>query len=310
MDVALMKRTIAWRALGWSQLLAGVFVSLLLASPTSAVNFLDDDAPEGAPVHKTLMQWSHGNSFSGGHNRDAPLITDRPDFVESGVTVGTGVLQMEIGYTYAYDNDASQSVRSHSYPEALFRYGIWKEWFELRFAFNFSEEESRSGGISSLLRGSEDIYLGAKIALTPQEDVLPETGLLINMVVPSGSPSLSGGEVLPGVSYVYSWELDNGWALAGQTQGNRAQDPATGNAYLEFSQALTMGTSLTDKVGYYAEWYCLIPSGAETAVSEHYFDTGFTFLIHNDLQLDFRGGVGLNDEAVDYFFGTGMVRRF
>ncbi|MFP6753014.1 MAG: transporter [Pirellulaceae bacterium] len=289
----------------WPSLL----LCLLLSSSAQAVHFLDDEPVK--PVQRTLMQWSHGNGFGGGAaDRDSPLIGDRPDFVESAVTVGLGVLQMEIGYTFIYDNDGSQSVRSHGYPEALFRYGIWKEWFELRLMFSFLEEETVSGGTSSWLRGSEDIYLGAKIAIAPQEGLLPQTGILINMVVPSGSANVSDGEVLPGVSLVYSWELENGWELAGQTQGNRALDSTTGNAYTEFSQAVTMAISLNDRIGYYAEWFCLIPSGAETMQPEHYLDSGFTFLVHNDLQLDFRGGIGLGDAAADYFFGTGLIRRF
>ena len=290
---------------GWL-LLVACLLCLLCSRPVMAVNFLEDDAAAGPPK-RTLMQWSGGDGADDG---DRSMVTDRPDFVESAVTVGLGVLQMEIGYTFTHDNDGSQSVRSHGYPEALFRYGIWKEWFELRLMFSFLEEETVSGGSSTWLRGSEDIYLGAKVALTSQHEMLPKTGLLINMVVPSGSASVSSGDVLPGVSLVYSWALDNGWELAGQTQGNRALDQVTGDAYLEFSQALTMATSLTDRIGYYAEWFCLIPSGAETMQPEHYFDTGFTIGIHADLQLDFRGGVGLGDAAADYFLGTGLVRRF
>ena len=290
---------------GWGVLVT-CSLYLLFSTPAMAVNFLEDEADAG-PARRTLMQWGDGGGVA---DADHSMVTDRPDFVESAVTVGLGVLQMEIGYTFTYDNDGSQSVRSHGYPEALFRYGIWKEWFELRLMFNFREEETVSGGSSTWLRGSDDIYLGAKIAIAPQHEMLPKTGLLINMVVPSGSASVSSGDVLPGVSLVYSWALDNGWELAGQTQGNRALDQATGNAYLEFSQALTLATSLTDRIGYYAEWFCLIPSGAETMQPEHYFDTGFTVGIHNDLQLDFRGGIGLSDAAADYFFGTGLVRRF
>lgn len=279
--------------------------------PAEAVNFLQDDNNAAPAPHRTLFQWSQGNSFSGGPaGRDEPLIADRPDFVEASVPVGLGVLQMEIGYTYSYDNDGAGSVRSHSYPEALFRYGIWKEWFELRFAFNLSEEESVSGGASSWARGSEDIYLGAKLGLTPQEGALPETAMLINLYVPSGSPSLSSGEVLPGLTYIYAWELDNGWGLAGQTQGNRAIDEGTGNPYLEFSQAFTVGTMLTDRVGYYAEWFCLVPDGADTAPVEHYIDSGFTYSVNNDLQLDFRIGIGLNEDSDDYFVGTGIVKRW
>ena len=301
-----MERTVGKDARhGWP-LLVACLLCLLYGTPVMAVNFLEDDAAAGPP-RRTLMQWSGDDGADDG---DMSMVTDRPDFVESAVTVGLGVLQMEIGYTFTYDNDGSQSVRSHGYPEALFRYGIWKEWFELRLMFNFLEEETVSGGSSTWLRGSDDIYLGAKIAIAPQHEMLPKTGLLINMVVPSGSASVSSGDVLPGVSLVYSWALDNGWELAGQTQGNRALDQTTGNAYLEFSQALTIATSLTDRIGYYAEWFCLIPSGAETMQPEHYFDTGFTVGIHKDLQLDFRGGIGLSDAAADYFLGTGLVRRF
>ena len=294
-----------------TRLLSACLLTGLCGMPASAVDFLQDDANEAPAPQRTLFQWSEGNSFGGGPaGRNERLIADRPDFVEASVPVGLGVLQVELGYTYSYDNDGSGSVRSHSYPETLFRYGIWQEWFELRLAFNVAEEETVGGAGSSISRGSEDIYLGAKIGLTPQEGALPETALLVNLVVPSGSLSLTAGEVLPGVTYIYAWELDNGWGLAGQTQGNRALDEGTGNPYLEFSQAIVAGTSLTDRIGYYAEWYCLIPDGADTAPVEHYFDTGFTYGVSNDLQLDVRFGIGLNDDSDDYFVGTGIVKRF
>jgi hypothetical protein len=37
---------------------------------------------------------------------------------------------------------------------------------------------------------------------------------------------------------------------------------------------------------------------------------GFTFLVSDNIQWDIRGGVGLNDEADDYFVGTGLSVRF
>ena len=52
----------------------------------------------------TLMQWSYGNSFSGGPDLESPLVTDRPDFTEATSAVGRGVAQLEIGYTYTFDN--------------------------------------------------------------------------------------------------------------------------------------------------------------------------------------------------------------
>ena len=78
------------------------------------------------------MQWSYGTSFSGGPDLDEPLVTDRPDFTEASSTVGLGVAQLEFGYTYTYDNDGTQSTRTHSFGEPLLRVGILAEWLEFR----------------------------------------------------------------------------------------------------------------------------------------------------------------------------------
>lgn len=55
----------------------------------------------------------------------------------------------------------------------------------------------------------------------------------------------------------------------------------------------------------FAEWFALIPCGANTEQTEYYIDGGFTYLINNNLQLDISAGIGLNEAAIDYFVGTG-----
>lgn len=67
--------------------------------------------PDRCEPRGTLMQWSYGTSFSGGPDQDSPLVTDRPDFTEAGSTVGLGVAQFEIGYTYVYDEVTGISPR-------------------------------------------------------------------------------------------------------------------------------------------------------------------------------------------------------
>jgi len=64
------------------------------------------------------------------------------------------------------------------------------------------------------------------------------------------------------------------------------------------------------RVGAYTEWFAFIPSGADTARTEHYFNGGFSYLISNNIQFDILAGVGLNDAADDYFLGTGLSIRF
>lgn len=259
---------------------------------------------------KTLMQWSYGTSFGGGPDLDEPLVSDRPDFTEASNTVGRGVRQIEMGYTYSFDDEGDDTVRGHSYPQLLLRVGVLAEWLELRFEWNAADVKQRvAGGPETTTAGSADIRLGMKLALTPQENLLPETAIIVQMAVPTGSDELSADEVLAGVNFLYSWEVNDFLSIGGSTQANRAADDA-GGFYTEFAQSATVGYSLTDRLGAYTEWFVLSPTGAQTAQTEHVFNGGFTYLVTNDFQLDILGGLGLNAAAADYFIGSGAVVRF
>ena len=259
----------------------------------------------------TLFQWSYGTGFSGGASgMDEPLVGDRPDFTESSVTVGRGVAQLEFGYNYTYDDEAGDEVWSHSYPEPLLRVGMLAEWLEVRIGWNMGDQSSRQGASVVNQTGSEDLYLGCKIAMTPQEGILPETALIPQMTVPTGSSAFGAGEVLPGVNWIYGWEINDCISIAGSTQGNGAIDDSTSRRFLEIAQSAVIGYSLTERIGAYTEWYGFFPYSAETAKPTHYFNGGFTFLVNNNLQLDVRGGVGLNQAADDCFVGTGGIVRF
>lgn len=259
----------------------------------------------------TLLQWSHGGGFRGGApGPDEPLVADRPDFTEASVTVGRGVVQLEMGYTFTNDEAGGDNVKSHSYPEPLLRVGLLAEWLEFRMGWNYAEQFTRQGGVVASAAGAEDMYLGFKIALTPQEGILPETAIIPQMTVPSGGSAFRAEDVLPGLNWVYSWELNDCLSLAGSTQGNGAIDDSTSRRYLEATQSIVLGQSLTERIGAYAEWYGCFPYSADNAKPAHTFNGGFTFLVNNNLQFDVRGGVGLNQAAEDYFVGAGSAIRF
>ncbi len=260
---------------------------------------------EGGLTAGTLFLWSQGNDAEGGPDLDAPLVTDRPDFTEASSTVGRGVAQLEVGYTYTYDDD-SGTTKSHSYPEPLLRYGILEDWLELRLGWNYASEETGAARTS----GGEDLYLGFKIGLTPQDEFLPEMALIPQMTVPTGANAFTSDEALPGLNWIYSWEINDFLSVAGSTQFNRARDEVTADTYTEWAQSVTAGYSLTDELGAYTEWYAFFPNGADTARVEHYFNGGFSYLLSDDIQWDIRAGTGLTGAADDFFVGTGLSVRF
>lgn len=267
-------------------------------------------AEAASGFRKTLLQWSYGTSFEGGPDLYEPLVTDRPDFTESSVTVGFGVAQLETGYTFIYNDDAGQLTHSHSFPESLLRLGMLAEWFELRIDWNYLIEREELGAIADTSSGTEDLGLGVKLALTPQEFLLPETAMILQSGVPTGSSEFTAGEFQPGMIFLYGWDINDDWSTGGLSAVHRAKDEITDKTYVQIHQSWTVGRSWTDRLGTFFEWFVLATAGADTDHTQHYLDTGFTVLINNDLQWDTRFGLGLNNAADDFFSGTGLSMRY
>jgi hypothetical protein len=283
-----------------------------VASIAAAIAWLATvGAPEACRAQaSTLLQWSYGGGGEGGPNLDEPLVTDRPDFTEASSTVGRGVVQLEGGYTYTYDSNSQGSTKRHTFPETLLRMGVLADWIELRAAWHYHDETNTQFGVSrELATGADDLYLGVKWGLTGQAGILPEMALITQMTVPTGSSHFTAGETLPGISWLYGWDVNDWIATGAQTKANRVLDEVTGEPYLEFSQSWTVNYRLAERVGMYTEWFVIAPDGADTDPTQNYADGGFTFLVNNNLQLDIRAGVGLNEDADDYFVGSGFAIR-
>jgi hypothetical protein len=273
------------------------------------LRFIDDE--ELAEQPPTLFRWNSSAEPQGGPpSMEEPLASDRPDFTEASCTVGRGVVQIETGYTYFFDNDGATQLVSHSYPEMLLRVGVFADWLELRAAWNYGVEQQSRHDLRQSSSGAEDLYLGAKIGLTQQQGWWPEMALMPQATMPIGAGTFTGEQFLPGLNWLYGWDINEFLCFGGSTQGNLTTDPVSGQEFLEMAQSLTIGYTLTDKLGAYTEWFVIAPAGADTATTEHYLDGGFTFRVTNNLQLDVRGGKGLSQNSLDYFTGAGAVVRF
>jgi hypothetical protein len=259
---------------------------------------------------KTLLHWPCQEfTYVSADDEEEPLATDRPDFTEASSTVGLGRTQLEFGYTYIRDEEAGVELDEHSYPELLTRVGMFAEWFEFRIAWNCAHNRTLSGELARRASGTEDLYLGCKLALFEQNEWLPELAIVPQMTVPTGSSEFTTDEVMPGVNLLYGWDVTEWMTFAGSTQGNRALDD-TGNFYDEYAQSLTVGLSLTEQIGMYNEVFGIFPHGAVETGPEYYYNGGFTYRVNNNLQFDVRAGWGLNDRAADFFAGTGGAIRF
>jgi hypothetical protein len=295
-----------------------VMAAVVLATTGCATTGGSDcaEGATGADAPKTLLRWSAAKeepkpAGEADEPVEAPepdvIVTDRPDFTEASSTVGRGRIQLEAGYTYFRDRSGGITTYVHSYPEALFRIGMFAEWFELRVGQNFSS--AGSPGVRD--SGANDLYLGVKLGLTEQHRFLPETALILQTTVPTGADAFTSGKMLPGLNLLYGWDvIPDRISCGGSSQANAAIDDA-GRSFTQLAQSLTVGYTITPKLGAYTECFAFFPHGATLGGGpEYYFDGGFTYKVTNNFQLDVRGGVGLNRNATDYFTGAGFAYRY
>jgi hypothetical protein len=193
---------------------------------------------------------------------------------------------------------------------------MFSDWFEWRLYQNFVSESlvarTRPAEAHHPTRGAQDLSIGCKFALTEQNRFLPETAVILRMSVPTGSSDASARKVLAGGSLLYGWDLiKDKLTLAGSTLADRAVDDDR-RAHILFAQSMTVGYSLTPKLGAYTEWYGLFPSGASAPgeTAQHYMNGGFTYKFTPDFQVDIRAGYGLSRRADDFFAGAGFAARY
>lgn len=211
----------------WYFVVLSLALSSLCVQP-AVTNAQDDERlfTSSFRMRKTLLAWNASQEEDEPEEDDDPrLVTDRPHFSEASSLVGLGRVQLETGYTFFRDADAGTVVSTHSFPEPLLRMGVFADWFELRLGYNYLiEQTSTAAGPSSRVRGSDDMYLGAKLALAEQLGVLPEVAIFPQARIPTGSSAFTARQMLPGFNLAYSWKLNKLLELECNTQLNRRVD--------------------------------------------------------------------------------------
>jgi hypothetical protein len=247
---------------------------------------------------------------------DEPLQTDRPDFTETPSTVPYGRMQLEGGYTFAYDDEDGHRVSEQTVPEFLLRVGL-VEGFELRVGWEgasltedlFQEENDAGRMINREVHddGASDMSVGFKVRLIEQRGLVPDLSVIPELGLPTGKQTKTAGDVEPAVKWLWSYELTERLSLSGNV--NLAVLNSEQGQFFQTSASLSLGFQIADWLGSYIEYFGFYPAFKDTE-SANYIDGGFTFPITNNLQFDVRAGFGLNKEADDLFAGAGFAIRW
>ena len=224
-----------------------------------------------------------------------PIQADRPDQTETPAIVPIGMFQVETGFTFQ-KNDKKSTL--FSLPTTLWKYGV-NENFELRLITEFISEENNI----SKSNGFNPIYVGFKVKLTNEKGIIPKTSFISHISLPNvASSKYKTDFYAPEFRFVMQHTLNEKLSLSynlGAEWDGFTPEPT-------FIYTLTTGYSISDKLGSYIE---LFGFGPQNGKANHSFDGGLTYLINNNFMLDLSSGVGITNNAPDYYTAIGFSFR-
>jgi hypothetical protein len=239
------------------------------------------------------------------------LITDRPDQTESSSTVPPGYIQIELGFEHS--EHERTDLETDVFPQTLLRAGV-SDNLEFRFGFDGYFWENAV----DLMQGAEDnegagdLGIGFKLKLRDEQGWLPETAFLTNVVLPMKQTPFSSERYDPeyrlSCSHTISNSLSFGYNLgqAWVTEEDASGDLDTRH---QFVYTAALGIGLSNNLGGFVEFFGEIPTGSDGGPANS-FDGGFTYLLADNVQLDISSGIGLSQDAEDWFLAAGLSIRF
>ena len=221
------------------------------------------------------------------------LTVDRPGIAEAPFTVSPGMFQLETGFEYY--NRAKGEV--FFLPVSLFRTGLSKN-AELRITARNTIDRQQLPAV----RGLAPLTVGVKTHIIEQRKWIPETDILVDLILPLGKQSdLQPPELGHDVLLLFQNDLSNKWAL--NYNVGLIWDGFSNQSL--FTASFCVNFLPTDRVGLFAEYYDFVR--AKTA--EHGIDMGLTYLILPMLQADLSAGISRLEGKLNYFLASGISVR-
>ncbi|WCE03702.1 transporter [Pseudoxanthomonas sp. JBR18] len=229
-----------------------------------------------------------------------PIATDRPDFVESSLTVGDRRLQVETSVAWERD----EGLDGYSTP-TLFRYGIGPDW-ELRLETDgWQTVDAPAGGRDS---GFSDVSLGVKRHLTSEVGGATLAWLL-HVDLPSGAHSVRGRGARPSLRLVAEWELSDS-VSAGVMPGLIHDADEDGHHYTAGIFGAVLGKAWSERSRSFVEVALPQIAHHDDGGTLAQLNVGSAWLLNQDVQVDVVYSHGLNDRSPDHAVGAGLSFRF
>lgn len=221
------------------------------------------------------------------------LTVDRPGIAEAPFTVAPRTFQLETGFDY-YKRTSGEI---YFLPVSLFRTGL-SENTELRISIKNIVDNTTT----QKLKGFSPLTVGIKTHIIEQRSWIPETDILVDLIIPLGSSDLQPAYLGHDILLLFQNDLSAKTAInynIGLIWDGFSDDEL-------FTASFCFNYLPSNKVGLFIEYFDFL---RYKGTKEHGIDGGFTFLLHRMIQADFSAGISWVSGDANHFISSGISFR-
>lgn len=236
------------------------------------------------------------------------LSTDRPDATESPYTVDAGHLQVEMNFA-DYERtrlDGDETVASGVTPFNL-RLGVRHNLEVGVFVSPYLRvKETPRGGPGVKTTGLGDVTLRGKWNFWGNDGGPTALGLMVDVTLPTARDGLGVDKTEGAVTFPFAFELPGGWEGAAMTAVDWHRNAANTGYRAGWFNTFTVGHAIAGELSGFLEVTSASGDGRHVAI----FNSGLTYGLNPNTQLDCGLGLGLSRTAPDVGVFAGMSVRF
>jgi hypothetical protein len=242
------------------------------------------------------------------------MNTDRPDQTESPYTVDPGHFQIEmdlVNAAFGHDYSGGRDVRTTLWSVAPLNLKVGLlDHVDLQFVLDtymHSRVEELATGKVASASGFGDLQTRLKVNFWGNDGGKTAFGVMPFVKWPLPNSNLRNGKTEGGFIFPFALDLGRGWGLGAMTELDLVARDAGGYG-TEFVNSITVGRGVTRRLRIYAEFLAVV-SPSPGFHWQGQADTGWTYALHQNVQLDAGCNVGVTRSAPDFIAFVGLSLR-
>jgi hypothetical protein len=244
------------------------------------------------------------------------MSTDRPDKTESPYTVDAGHFQIEMDVlSYGYDRDnglrGDTRIESVSIAPMNLKVGLCNR-ADLQLVletYTSVRTHVRATRQVEKQRGFGDIMVRVKGNMWGNDGGPTAFALMPYVKLPTNQDGLGNNSVEGGLIAPFAVELPGGWGMGLMTQFDYVRDEVGSGHHPEFVNTITFGHNIAGNLDGYIEFFSAVNTERDSEWVGT-VDTGLTYGLTEDIQLDAGINIGVTRSADDWNPFVGISWRF